>query len=72
MFEFLQGLAFGLLMSCPPWFMAGMFDPRLATPEDLASRWQVILRYGFAVPLIGMSMAAARRVHPSTTGSDPV
>ncbi|NLF52842.1 MAG: cobyrinic acid a,c-diamide synthase [Thauera phenolivorans] len=54
MFEFLQGLAFGLLMSCPPWFMAGMFDPRLATPEDLASRWQVILRYGFAVPLIGM------------------
>ena len=52
MFEFLQGIAFGLLVSFVPWFMAGMYDPRLVVPEELASRWQVILRYAVAMPSI--------------------
>jgi len=32
--------------------MAGMYDPRLVVPEELASRWQVILRYAVAMPSI--------------------
>ena len=44
MFDFMQGLAFGLLMSVMPWFLTGLYDPRLVVPEELASRWQVILR----------------------------
>ncbi|HPE03533.1 MAG: cobyrinic acid a,c-diamide synthase [Thauera sp.] len=52
MFEFLQGIAFGLLVSFVPWFMAGMYDPRLVVPEELASRWQVILRYAVAMPSV--------------------
>ncbi len=54
MFDFLQGLAFGLLVSFMPWFMAGLYDPRLVVPEELASRWQVILRYAVAMPSVAM------------------
>jgi hypothetical protein len=54
MLDFLQGLAYGLLVSCMPWFMAGMLDPRLALPEEVAKRWQVILRYAFVAPFIGV------------------
>ena len=54
MLDFLQGLAYGLLVSCMPWLMAGMLDPRLALPEEVAKRWQVILRYGFVAPFIGV------------------
>lgn len=53
MLDFLQGLAYGLLVSCMPWFMVGMFDPRLALPADVANRLQVFLRYGVAAPFIG-------------------
>jgi hypothetical protein len=53
MFGFLQGFAYGLLVSCLPWFAVGMFDPRYAVPTDPPSRWQVILRYWFAAPFVG-------------------
>ena len=53
MLDFLQGLAYGLLVSFMPWFMVGMFDPRLAVPPEVANRLQVFLRYGVAVPFIG-------------------
>ena len=43
---------FGLLVSFVPWFMAGMYDPRLVVPEALASRWQVILRYAVVMPSV--------------------
>lgn len=54
MFDFLQGLAFGLLVLFMPWFMAGMYDPRLVVPEEVASRWQVILRYAVVMPSVAM------------------
>ena len=54
MFDFLQGLAFGLLVSFMPWFMTGLYDPRLVVPEEVASRWQVILRYAVAMPSVAM------------------
>ena len=50
MFEFLQGFAYGLFLSCLPWFVIGMVDPRSAVPNDPPSRWHVILRYWFVVP----------------------
>ena len=31
MFDFLQGLAFGLLTSVMPWFLTGLYDPGPAT-----------------------------------------
>lgn len=37
-------------MSCGPWFLIGMVNPRLAVPTDPPSRWQAILRYWFIVP----------------------
>ena len=54
MFEFLQGFAFGLFVTFVPWFVAGLYDPRLAVPEELATRWQVILRYAVAMPALAM------------------
>ena len=54
MFGFLQGFAYGLLVSCLPWFAVGMYDPRLALPTDPPSRWQVFVRYWFAAPFIGL------------------
>ena len=54
MFDFLQGLAFGLLVSFMPWFMTGLYDPRLVVPEEVASRGQVILRYAVAMPSVAM------------------
>ena len=53
MLDFLQGLAYGLWVSCMPWFMVGMFDPRLAVPAEVANRLQVFLRYGVAAPFLG-------------------
>ncbi|WP_423820626.1 hypothetical protein V5738_09760 [Salinisphaera sp. SPP-AMP-43] len=52
MFEFLQGFAYGLFLSCLPWFLIGMVDPRLAVPTEPPSRWQAILRYWFIVPFV--------------------
>ena len=52
MFEFLQGFAYGLFMSCLPWFLIGMVNPRLAVPTDPPYRWKAILRYWFIVPFV--------------------
>lgn len=52
MFGFLQGFAYGLFVSCMPWFIAGMVNPRLAVPNDPPRRWQVFLRYGFIIPFV--------------------
>jgi hypothetical protein len=41
-------------VSFMPWFMAGLYDPRLVVPEEVASRWQVILRYAVAMPSVAM------------------
>jgi hypothetical protein len=54
MFDFLQGFSFGLLTTFMPWLIAGLFDPRLAVPAEVASRWQVILRYAVAMPAVAM------------------
>lgn len=54
MLEFLQGFSFGLLLSCMPWFMLGMFNPRLALPVQDPSRWQLVLRYWVVAPAIGL------------------
>jgi hypothetical protein len=52
MFDFLQGFAYGLAVSCVPWFVVGMLNPRLAVPTDPPSRWEVVVRYWFVVPFI--------------------
>jgi hypothetical protein len=52
MFGFLQGFAYGLAVSCVPWFVAGMLNPRVAVPTDPPSRWEVVVRYWFVVPFI--------------------
>jgi hypothetical protein len=52
MFGFLQGFAYGLLVSCPAWFMLGMFRPDLAAAGDPPSRIEVIVRYWFAIPFL--------------------
>ncbi len=52
MFGFLQGFAYGLFISCMPWFIAGMINPGWAVPNDPPRRWQVFLRYGFIIPFI--------------------
>lgn len=54
MFDFLQGFAYGLLLSCMPWFILGMLFPHVAVPTDPPSRWQLFLRYGFIAPGIGV------------------
>ncbi len=50
MFEFLQGFAYGLWLSCMPWFLTGMVKPGLALGSEQAGRWQVFLRYAVALP----------------------
>ncbi len=50
---FLQGFAYGLLLSCLPWFVAGMIDPRKAVPTERPGRLQVFLRYWLAAPFAG-------------------
>ncbi|MDA3920868.1 MAG: hypothetical protein PF501_09360 [Salinisphaera sp.] len=52
MFGFLQGFAYGLFLSCLPWFLIGMVDPRLAVPTLPPSRWQAVLRYWAVVPFV--------------------
>lgn len=52
MLEFLQGFAYGLFLSCIPWFIIGMVNPRLAVATEPAWRWQVFVRYWFLVPVI--------------------
>lgn len=52
MLGFLQGFAYGLFLSCLPWFVTGMVNPRLALPTKPPRRRDVILRYWLAVPFI--------------------
>ncbi|HRQ56613.1 MAG TPA: cobyrinic acid a,c-diamide synthase [Azoarcus taiwanensis] len=54
MLGFLQGFAYGLLISCMPWFMLGMFNPSLALGTDKPARWQVFLRYAVVLPFVGL------------------
>lgn len=54
MFEFLQGLAYGLFVSCLPWLIIGLVDPRLALPTEAPSRVHVLLRYWLLVPFIAV------------------
>lgn len=52
MLGFLQGFAYGLFLSCLPWFITGIINPRLALPTEPPRRWQVFLRYGLLTPFI--------------------
>ncbi|MFA7428536.1 MAG: hypothetical protein WCZ23_00090 [Rhodospirillaceae bacterium] len=51
-FDFLEGFSYGLFVSCFPWFILGMVEPRLALPTDPPRRWQAIVRYWFLVPFL--------------------
>ncbi|MBZ9559410.1 MULTISPECIES: cobyrinic acid a,c-diamide synthase [Modicisalibacter] len=52
MLGFLQGLAYGLFVTCLPWFLIGMVNPRLALAEPHPNRLQVIIRYWLLVPFV--------------------
>ena len=52
MLGFLQGFAYGLFITCMPWFITGMIRPRLALPTDPPRRLHVWLRYGLAAPFL--------------------
>lgn len=52
MLEFLQGFSYGLFLSCLPWFLVGLVSPRRALGTLRPARWQVVIRYGFAVPFL--------------------
>lgn len=54
MLGFLQGFAYGLFMTCLPWLLVGLVNPRLAVPVEPPGRLQVILRYALVVPFISM------------------
>lgn len=52
MFGFLQGFAYGLFLSCMPWFITGILKPGLALPTEPPKRLQVVIRYGLLTPFI--------------------
>ena len=52
MFGFLQGFAYGLFLSCLPWFFLGLVNPRRALPTEPPQRRQVFLRYWFGFPFL--------------------
>ncbi|MGJ7460546.1 cobyrinic acid a,c-diamide synthase [Halomonas sp. MA07-2] len=54
MLGFLQGFSYGLFMTCLPWLLVGLANPRLALAFESPSRWQVWVRYGLVVPFISM------------------
>ncbi len=54
MLGFLQGFAYGLFLTCLPWALVGLVNPRLAVPTDNPGRLQVLFRYGLLVPFISM------------------
>lgn len=54
MLAFMQGFSYGLFMSCLPWLIIGMIDPRLALPTEPASRWRVAMRYWLIIPFISL------------------
>ncbi len=54
MLGFLQGFSYGLFMTCLPWLLAGLFNPRLALPGPAFGRLQVVARYCLVIPFISM------------------
>lgn len=54
MLGFLQGFSYGLFMTCLPWLLVGLANPRLAVPLASPSRWQVIARYCLLLPFISV------------------
>lgn len=56
MLGFLQGLSYGLFMTCLPWLLVGLYNPTLALPGAAPGRLQVIARYCLVVPFISMLM----------------
>ena len=54
MLGFLQGFSYGLFMTCLPWLLVGLFNPRLALPSAPFGRLPVIVRYCLLVPFISM------------------
>jgi len=54
MLGFLQGFSYGLFLTCLPWLLVGLINPRLAVPFEPPGRLQVILRYALIVPFISM------------------
>ncbi|WP_104205182.1 cobyrinic acid a,c-diamide synthase [Billgrantia saliphila] len=52
MLGFLQGFAYGLFVTCLPWCLVGLANPRLALPTDNPTRFQVLFRYCLLVPFI--------------------
>ncbi|MFC3391180.1 cobyrinic acid a,c-diamide synthase [Aidingimonas halophila] len=52
MLEFLQGFAYGLFLTCIPWFLVGMVSPSLALPTERPNRVQVGVRYWLLLPFI--------------------
>ena len=54
MFGFLQGLAYGLFVSCLPWLIIGLINPRMALPGEPFTRLRVLIRYWLIVPFIAL------------------
>lgn len=54
MLGFLQGFAYGLFVTCLPWLLVGLANPRLAVSTDSPSRLQVVFRYCLLIPFISM------------------
>ncbi len=54
MLGFLQGFSYGLFMTCLPWLLVGLVNPRLALPSEPFGRLSVIVRYCLLVPFISM------------------
>lgn len=54
MLGFLQGFSYGLFMTCLPWLLVGLANPRLAVPLVSPSRWQVIVRYCLLFPFLSV------------------
>jgi hypothetical protein len=54
MLGFLQGFSYGLFMTCLPWLLVGLVNPRLALPSEPFGRLPVIVRYCLLVPFISM------------------
>ena len=52
MLGFLQGFAYGLFISCLPWLIIGLIEPRMAVPLENPTRWHVMLRYWLIIPFI--------------------
>ncbi|MBD3896706.1 cobyrinic acid a,c-diamide synthase [Halomonas sp. ML-15] len=54
MLGFLQGFSYGLFMTCLPWLLVGLANPRLAVPLASPNRWQVISRYCLLFPFVSV------------------